>query len=77
MCHVDVGGHPLCSDSCPLVASLPDGASHEVEVFLLHICTVPDDRTVWTPKRLNPRGHRNPPSLLKFSDDSAEEDTRR
>ena len=36
MCHVDVGGHPLCSDSCPLVASLRDGASHEVEVFLPH-----------------------------------------
>jgi PAS domain-containing protein len=28
MCHVDVGGHQLCSDSCPLVASLHDGASH-------------------------------------------------
>jgi hypothetical protein len=32
-------GHPLCSDSCPLVASLHDGASHEVEVFLLGVQT--------------------------------------
>jgi diguanylate cyclase (GGDEF)-like protein/PAS domain S-box-containing protein len=34
--HVDAIGRQLCQGSCPLVASMADGAAHEAEVFLHH-----------------------------------------
>ena len=76
LCHIDVSGHPLCSDTCPLTASLNDGASHEVEVFLLH----KQGRRVPVTARIQPL--RAPDGSIVgavqiFSDDTAEQDTRR
>jgi diguanylate cyclase (GGDEF)-like protein/PAS domain S-box-containing protein len=76
LCHVDMGGHPLCGDTCPLTASLNDGASHEVEVFLLH----KQGRRVPVTARVQPL--RGPDGSIIgavqiFSDDTAEQDTRR
>jgi diguanylate cyclase (GGDEF)-like protein/PAS domain S-box-containing protein len=76
MCHVDVGGHPLCSDTCPLTASLNNGACHEVEVFLLHKA----GRRVPVTARVQPL--RGPDGSIVgavqiFSDDTAEQDSRR
>jgi diguanylate cyclase (GGDEF)-like protein/PAS domain S-box-containing protein len=34
--HVDAIGRQLCKGSCPLVAAMADGASHEAEVYLHH-----------------------------------------
>jgi len=34
--HVDALGRQLCHGSCPLIASMADGATHEAEVFLHH-----------------------------------------
>ncbi len=34
--HVDAIGRQLCKGSCPLVASMADGAPHEAEVYLHH-----------------------------------------
>ena len=34
--HVDALGRQLCKGSCPLVASMADGAPHEAEVYLHH-----------------------------------------
>jgi diguanylate cyclase (GGDEF)-like protein/PAS domain S-box-containing protein len=34
--HVDAIGRQLCHGSCPLVASMADGAPHEAEVYLHH-----------------------------------------
>ncbi len=34
--HVDAIGRQLCQGSCPLVASMGDGAAHEAEVYLHH-----------------------------------------
>jgi diguanylate cyclase (GGDEF)-like protein/PAS domain S-box-containing protein len=34
--HVDALGRQLCQGSCPLIASMADGAAHEAEVFLHH-----------------------------------------
>ena len=34
--HVDAIGSQLCKGSCPLVASMADGAPHEAEVYLHH-----------------------------------------
>jgi diguanylate cyclase (GGDEF)-like protein/PAS domain S-box-containing protein len=34
--HVDALGRELCKGSCPLIASMADGATHEAEVFLHH-----------------------------------------
>ncbi len=34
--HVDALGRQLCQGSCPLIASMADGATHEAEVFLHH-----------------------------------------
>ncbi len=36
LCCVDDAGHGLCSNGCPLAASLSDGGSHEVQGFLRH-----------------------------------------
>ena len=36
LCHVDSEGKRLCAHNCPLTASLNNGRSHEVEVFLRH-----------------------------------------
>ena len=69
-------GHPLCSDSCPLVASLHDGASHEVEVFLLpkpgrRVPVTARIQPLW-----GPDGSIVGAVQMIFSDDSAEQDTR-
>ena len=72
----DVGGHPLCGETCPLVASLKDGKAHEVEVFLLH----KQGRRVPVTARIQPlRGADGAivGAVQIFSDDSAEQDTRR
>jgi len=34
--HVDAQGRQLCQGSCPLVAAMGDGLSHEAEVYLHH-----------------------------------------
>src|SRR5512137_673888 len=34
--HVDALGRLLCQGSCPLIATMADGAAHETEVFLHH-----------------------------------------
>ena len=34
--HVDAQGRELCQGSCPLVAAMDDGLSHEAEVYLHH-----------------------------------------
>jgi diguanylate cyclase (GGDEF)-like protein/PAS domain S-box-containing protein len=34
--HVDALGRELCKGSCPLIATMADGAAHETEVFLHH-----------------------------------------
>jgi diguanylate cyclase (GGDEF)-like protein/PAS domain S-box-containing protein len=34
--HVDAIGRQLCQGSCPLIASMDDGAAHEAEVYLHH-----------------------------------------
>ena len=76
LCHVDVGGHPLCGETCPLIASLKDGKAHEVEVFLLH----KQGRRVPVTARIQPlRGADGAivGAVQIFSDDSAEQDTRR
>jgi diguanylate cyclase (GGDEF)-like protein/PAS domain S-box-containing protein len=76
LCHVDLGGHPLCSDTCPLTASLRDGASHEVEIFLLH----KQGRRVPVTARVQPlrAGDGSIVGAVQiFSDDTAEQDSRR
>jgi hypothetical protein len=34
--HVDAMGRQLCKGSCPLIATMADGAPHETEVYLHH-----------------------------------------
>ena len=34
--HVDALGRQLCQGSCPLIATMADGAAHETEVYLHH-----------------------------------------
>jgi diguanylate cyclase (GGDEF)-like protein/PAS domain S-box-containing protein len=34
--HVDAQGRELCKGSCPLMAAIEDGATHEAEVYLHH-----------------------------------------
>jgi diguanylate cyclase (GGDEF)-like protein/PAS domain S-box-containing protein len=36
LCHVDLAGHRLCLDGCPLSATVENGESHEAKVFLRH-----------------------------------------
>jgi diguanylate cyclase (GGDEF)-like protein/PAS domain S-box-containing protein len=36
MCHVDNTGKRLCNDGCPLAASMRDGETHQIDVFLRH-----------------------------------------
>ena len=61
LCHADTGGHRLCQDSCPLAASLNDGESHEVEIFLLHKGGVASscDRAGSAPSGTRRRDHRS------------------
>ncbi len=36
LCHVDQAGKRLCCDGCPLAASIGDGQTREVNIFLRH-----------------------------------------
>ena len=36
LCHVDDSGSNLCGGSCPLAATMQEGAAHDAEIFLHH-----------------------------------------
>jgi diguanylate cyclase (GGDEF)-like protein/PAS domain S-box-containing protein len=76
LCHVDEGGKSLCNGDCPLAASLTDGQSHEMRIFVLHKL----GRRVPVTVRVEPV--RGPDGSIIgavqiFSDDSAYQDARR
>lgn len=76
LCHVDAAGHRLCLDKCPLTASLNDGGSHEMEIFLRH----KQGRRVPVTARVQPlrAGDGSIVGAVQiFSDDTAEQDSRR
>ena len=75
LCHVDEAGQGLCANGCPLTASLSDGHSHEVRVFLRHKL----GRRVPVTARVEPiRTHGSIIGAVQiFSDDSAYQDARR
>jgi len=76
LCHVEEAGQGLCDNGCPVTASLSDGQSHEVRVFLRHKL----GRRVPVTARVEPiRGADGSiiGSVQIFSDDSAYQDARR
>jgi len=76
LCHVDASGHRLCLDRCPLAASLTDGESHELEIFLRH----KQGRRVPVTARVQPLRSADGAivgAVQIFSDDSAKQDARR
>ncbi len=75
-CHLDTTGHRMCPQACPLSASLSDGKSHEVEVFLHHKL----GRRVPVTARVQPIRAADGSivgAVQIFSDDSAQQDARR
>lgn len=76
LCHVDPTGHRMCWNDCPLTASLKDGQSHEVEIFLRH----KQGRRVPVSARVQPL-RADDGSIIGavqiFSDGTAEQDSRR
>jgi diguanylate cyclase (GGDEF)-like protein/PAS domain S-box-containing protein len=76
LCHVDPAGEKLCLHKCPMTASLNDGQSHEVEVFLRH----KQGRRVPVTARVEPFRAADGSiigAVQIFSDDSAVQDSRR
>ena len=76
LCHVDTAGHRMCLDKCPMTASLHDGGSHEVEIFMRH----KQGRRVPVTVRIQPLWAADGSivgAVQMFSDDTAEQDTRR
>jgi diguanylate cyclase (GGDEF)-like protein/PAS domain S-box-containing protein len=75
-CHMDTTGHRMRPDDCPLNATLNDGKSREVEVFLRH----KQGRRVPVTARVQPIRAADGSiagAVQIFSDDSAEQDARR
>jgi diguanylate cyclase (GGDEF)-like protein/PAS domain S-box-containing protein len=76
LCHVDTDGHRICMDKCPLTACLNDGGSHEVEIFLRH----KQGRRVPVTARVQPLRSADGSiigAVQIFTDDTAEQDSRR
>jgi diguanylate cyclase (GGDEF)-like protein/PAS domain S-box-containing protein len=76
LCHVDTAGHRICLDKCPMTASLHDGGSHEVEIFLRH----KQGRRVPVTARVQPLRSADGSiigAIQIFTDDTDEQDSRR
>ncbi len=76
LCHIEDPRHRLCHEDCPLLSSLQDGESREVQVFLRHKL----ERRVPVTSRIEPIRTRDGSivgAVQIFSDDSERQDARR
>jgi PAS domain S-box-containing protein len=76
LCHVDLAGHRLCKEGCPLTATIAEGDPHEANVFLRH----KQGRRVPVLVRVQPIRDADGAvigAIEIFSDDSAQHDVRR
>jgi diguanylate cyclase (GGDEF)-like protein/PAS domain S-box-containing protein len=76
LCHVDMEGHELCLEGCPLTACIEDGKAHNASVFLRHR----DGHRVPVAIRVQPIRETDGSisgAIEIFSDDTAQNEARR